>query len=269
MTDESVTAGLYLGWLDFQSVPPRGWAFARGRAADPRRRGDPLVTAARTSQPQRKTVRSQRKNDRRQAIVETAARLFARRGYADCEMERVAAALRVAKGTLYLYFPGKQELFFACVDWGMAEMQRHIFEAAEEGLPPLKRISRAIRAYLEFFDQHPEYVELMIQERAIFRDRKKGTYFEHRDQIRPYFGQIYEQLQRDGILRSDLPVKRMLDAIGAMLYGTMFFNHAAGRSTTIDAQYRSLMTAIFGGLMTDAGKGALVSTLADHPAASD
>lgn len=169
-------------------------------------------------------------------------------------MERVAAALRIAKGTLYLYFPGKQELFFACVDWGMAEMQRLIFEAAEEGPPPLERIGRAIRAYLEFFDDHPEYVELMIQERAIFRDRKKGTYFEHREQIRPYFLKIYAQLQRDGILRDDLPVVQMLDAIGAMLYGTMFFNHTAGRSATIDAQHRSLMTAIFGGLLTDAGR---------------
>jgi len=213
-----------------------------------------LATAARAKDRHVKRDRSQRKSDRRQSIVETAARLFAKFGYADCEMERVAAALHVAKGTLYLYFPGKQELFFACVDWGMAEMQRLIFEAAAEGPSPLERIARAIRAYLEFFDEHPEYVELMIQERAIFRDRKKGTYFEHRDQIRPFFRKIYAQLQRDGVLREDLPVEQMLDAIGAMLYGTMFFNHAAGRSSTIDAQHRSLMTAIFGGLLTDAGR---------------
>jgi AcrR family transcriptional regulator len=187
-------------------------------------------------------------------MVETAARLFAKHGYADCDMERVAAALDVAKGTLYLYFPGKQELFFACVDWGIAEMQRLIFAAAAENLPPLVRIARAIRAYLQFFDEHPEYVELMIQERAIFRDRKKGTYFEHRDQIRPYFRKIYAQLQRDGVLRDDMPVEQMLDAIGAMVYGTMFFNHAAGRSSTLDVQHRALMKAVFGGLLTDQGR---------------
>lgn len=208
-----------------------------------------MAPATRAKASPRQKDRAQRKSDRRRSIVETAARLFAKFGYADCEMERVAAALRIAKGTLYLYFPGKQELFFACVDWGMAEMQRLIFEAADAALPPLDRIARAIRAYLEFFDEHPEYVELMIQERAIFRDRKKGTYFEHRDQIRPFFGKIYAQLQADGVLRADLPVERMLDAIGAMVYGTMFFNHTAGRSLSLDAQHQALMTAIFGGLL--------------------
>jgi hypothetical protein len=51
-----------------------------------------------------------RRAQKRQAILETAARLFAEHGYADCDMERLAAELGIAKGTLYLYFPGKQDL---------------------------------------------------------------------------------------------------------------------------------------------------------------
>jgi hypothetical protein len=36
-------------------------------------------------------------------------------------------------------------------------------------------------AYLDFFAEQPGFVELLIQERAHFRDRKRPTYFEHRD----------------------------------------------------------------------------------------
>jgi AcrR family transcriptional regulator len=206
-------------------------------------------------------VRTQRKNDRRRSIVEAAARLFAEHGFADCDMECVAGDLGIAKGTLYLYFPGKVELFRACVDWGMAEMQRVVFEAAQGELPPFRRLARSIRAYLEFFDQNPQYVELLIQERAMFRDRKRGTYFEYREGIRADFRSIYGQLVADGTLRNDLPLDRLLDAVGAMLYGTMLVNNAMGRAISSDEQYDAVMNTVFGGLVTTAGREKLRETL--------
>ena len=212
---------------------------------------EPTITDART----------QKKNDRRRAIVEAAARLFAEHGFADCDMECVAGALGIAKGTLYLYFPGKVELFRACVDWGMAEMQRVVFEAAEGDLPPFRRLARSVRAYLEFFDQNPHYVELLIQERAMFRDRKRGTYFEYREGIRSDFRSIYAQLVADGILRNDLPLERLLDAVGSMLYGTMLFNNAMGRTISSDEQYYAVMSTVYGGLVTTEGQAVLRETL--------
>lgn len=206
-------------------------------------------------------IRAQRKSDRRRSIVETAARLFAEHGFADCDMECVAAALKIAKGTLYLYFPGKVELFRACVDWGMAEMQRVVFEAAQGDLPPFRRLARSIRAYLEFFDQNPQYVELLIQERAMFRDRKRGTYFEYREGIRADFRSIYGQLVVEGVLRNDLPLDRLLDAVGAMLYGTMLVNNAMGRTISSDEQYHAVMNTVFGGLVTAEGREILQETL--------
>ena len=88
----------------------------------------------------------------------------------------------VAKGTLYLYFKSKQELFYACVDQGMRELQATVQAAAESRKEPFDRISAAILAYLLFFEQHPEQVELLIQERAFFHDRQKPSYFTYRDE---------------------------------------------------------------------------------------
>lgn len=203
--------------------------------------------------------RLKRKADRRKAIIEAAAKLFARHGYSDCDMECVAAKLGIAKGTLYLYFEGKQQLFFACVDWGMAEMQRLIFEAADEAKAPLQRISDSFRAYLQFFSDHPEYVELMIQERAVFHNARKPTYFEHRNRIRPYFRTIYESLVDDGLIRGDVPIDQLMETIGATLYGTMFFNHAVGRTTSLDDQHQRLMKTVFGGMLTDVGRAKYAS----------
>ncbi|MCY2966574.1 MAG: TetR/AcrR family transcriptional regulator [Planctomycetota bacterium] len=188
---------------------------------------------------------------RRQAIVEAAARLFATEGYSGCEMERVAADLKIAKGTLYLYFAGKQELFFACVDWGMQQMQ-HALRIATENCPePFQRIARAIRAYLAFFEEHPHYVELLIQERAIFKDRVRPTYFASRDANRGPWREFYQQLVTAGHLRDDIPVERMLDTLGNLVYGTMFTNHFVGRTVSLDEQFTGIMEIVFRGLFSE------------------
>ncbi len=50
---------------------------------------------------------------RRLEIIETATELWEQTSYADLTMSQIAAKLNLAKGTLYLYFPSKEELFLA------------------------------------------------------------------------------------------------------------------------------------------------------------
>jgi AcrR family transcriptional regulator len=196
---------------------------------------------------------SEKRLQRRQTIVESAARLFADIGYTACEMERVATEAGIAKGTLYLYFPGKQELFFACVDWGMKSMQEAV-RAAAASVPdsqPFDRFGRAIREYLAFFERHPEYVELLIQERGIFKDRKRPTYFEYRSANIGYWKEQWRQMIASGRIRGDLPVDRITDTIGSLLYGTMFTNHFVGRAVSLDEQYQAILEIVFRGLLSD------------------
>ena len=192
-----------------------------------------------------------KKDQRRRSIIEAAGRLFAELGFNECEMERVATEIGVAKGTLYLYFPGKQELFYACVDLGMVQMQQAVRDASQRADDPFDRISLAIRAYLDFFGQHSQYVELIIQERAIFKDRKRPTYFEYRDANVGVWRELYRSLIESGHLRADLPTERILDTVGYLLYGTMFTNHFIGRTVTLEEQYTSMLEIVFRGILSE------------------
>ena len=118
---------------------------------------------------------------RREEILDMATALFAQHGYSDTITQELAEKLQVGKGTLYRYFPSKRELFLAAVDRVMRRLRERV-DAGLAGIEaPLERIAQAIRGHLAFFAEHPEYVELLIQERAQFKDREKPTYFEHRD----------------------------------------------------------------------------------------
>ena len=49
----------------------------------------------------------------RQAIVGAAARLFRRRGYAGVGINEIVEASGAPKGSVYHYFPAKEDLFIA------------------------------------------------------------------------------------------------------------------------------------------------------------
>ena len=193
--------------------------------------------------------KTDRRTQRRAAIIAAATQLFAEAGYAGCEMDRLAAELHVAKGTLYLYFPSKEELFYACVDAGMQALQQAVQQAIARQPDRLDRIRHGINAYLKFFDEHPALVELFIQERARFKDRKRPTYFVHRDANRGPWRELYTSLVADGLIRDDLPVEQILDTVGNLLYGTMFTNHFLNRKLPLTDQHDALVEVLFRGVL--------------------
>src|SRR5438309_3047028 len=103
---------------------------------------------------------------RQEQILEAAAKLFAEHGYADTDTQLLADELGVGKGTLYRYFPSKEALFLAAADRVMGQMREQIDARIQGVADPLDRISVAIRTFLAFFATNPDFVELLMQERA-------------------------------------------------------------------------------------------------------
>lgn len=188
---------------------------------------------------------------RREQILEGAAQLFAERGYSETDTQVLADRLRVGKGTLYRYFRTKRELFLATADRVMHRLREAVDESMAGVDDPLEGIARAVRAYLEFFANHPEFVELLIQERALFKDRKKPTYFEHREANAERWRSFYRDLIAAGRIR-DVPPDRITDVFGNLLYGTMFTNYFAGQRQPTEAQAQDILDIIYCGILSRA-----------------
>ena len=110
-----------------------------------------------SSEPARRWRR--RKDARPAEIVEAALEVFAERGFSAARLDDVAARAGISKGTLYLYFPSKEELFKAVVRQAL--------------LPNLARVERLLR-------EHPgpaaAQVELMIgQIGALLQNTRIGA----------------------------------------------------------------------------------------------
>jgi AcrR family transcriptional regulator len=186
----------------------------------------------------------------REAILDAATALFAELGFSDADTQALAERLGVGKGTLYRHFASKRELFLAAVDRVMRRMREHIDASTARVEAPLDRLAVAIRAYLDFFASHPEYVELLIQERALFRDREKPTYFEYRERNAVQWRGIYRSLMDEGRLR-EMPAERISDVVSNLVYGTMFTNYFTGQRKSTVEQSQDILDVVFFGILSD------------------
>lgn len=190
---------------------------------------------------------------RREEILDAAARLFADRGYADADLDDLAVRLGVGKGTVYRYFPSKEKLFFASADRAM----RLLLAAVDAGVAgerdPLRAIELAIRHHLAWFDANAWAVELLIQERAQFRDRPKPTYFAHRDaNIEPWTALLRGLIAARRIRA--IPVSRIVDVLSELLYGAIFTNYFAKRRRSLKPRTEDLLDVAFHGILARGNK---------------
>jgi AcrR family transcriptional regulator len=207
-----------------------------------------MPAASKSSRPVGRPPDAELQERRRAEILDAATTVFAENGFAAADVQEIADKTGVGKGTVYRYFPSKEELFLAAVDHGMRRLKTAVDAAVADTRQPLERIAEGVRAYLTFFDEHPEIVELLIHERAHFRDRTKPTYFVHRDANMGPWQELFRQLIEDGTVR-DLPVERITDFVSDVVYGTMFTNYFSGRKSTLSSQSENILDMVFHGLL--------------------
>ena len=187
---------------------------------------------------------------RKEEILRTATELFAEHGFSDAITQALADRLQLGKGTIYRHFPSKRDLFLAAADRVMRKMQEKILASIAGVEDGLEQVSRGIMAFLSFFVEHPEYVELLIQERAQFKDRKRPTYFEHREVNVVRWRELYARLIAEGRVR-DLPVERITNVVGNLIYGTMFTNYFIGQAKPVEEQAQEILDVVFRGILTE------------------
>lgn len=99
---------------------------------------------------------------KRQAIVRAAAKLFAAQPFHEVKLDDVAARAAVGKGTLYIYFKSKEDLYLSLVEEGFGQVVSGLEECLREGDRPTHETLEAILAALvDFAGRHPDLFEMM------------------------------------------------------------------------------------------------------------
>ena len=104
-------------------------------------------------------IRDERK---RRQITQTAAKLFAEQPYHKVRLEDVASAAGVGKGTVYIYFKSKEDLYYSLVYDGFAAMvDRARTQIAANHVAAIGKLEMIVRGLVDFSMQNPQIFEVM------------------------------------------------------------------------------------------------------------
>jgi AcrR family transcriptional regulator len=159
--------------------------------------------------------------ERKEAILQAATDLFYQTGYRNTDVQQIADRISVGKGTIYRYFVSKEDLFFAAVDRAMQKLEEYVRGKIKDEKDDIARIKLAIKSYIAFFRNHPEFTELFVQERAEFRLRDVSSYLAHRAKRDAEWVSMFQRLYAQGKVRCK-NFDWIVDFITNLLYGIVF-----------------------------------------------
>jgi TetR/AcrR family transcriptional regulator len=112
--------------------------------------------------------RDEEKEKRRQAILDSAERVVAKRGWEDTNFGEIARLARLSRSLVYFYFPTRDELFHAMCDRGLTDLASRFETALAKHKTGLDQVVAMGRAYYAFSQEEPLYFDLL----AHFQDRQ-------------------------------------------------------------------------------------------------
>lgn len=161
-------------------------------------------------------------------ILDAAVLTFAAHGYDQTDVQEIADRVGVGKGrTCIRHFGNKEALFLAAVAHARDKLIATVDESKDDEIDPLLQMRICMTSILHFFDQHPEIVELIIEERALFRDRRPSLFFEHEEKRKAEWAARLQALIDAGTIRP-IPVAEIQDTLSRFVFGAMLFNYFEG-----------------------------------------
>ena len=109
--------------------------------------------------------REREKLNRRNEILQAARKVFAEKGYDVATVDDVASAAELSKGTIYLYFKSKADLFLSTLEMGMEQVISIILDAISDNSDdPIAGIRDIIYRQFLFCEENIDMFRLVTSE---------------------------------------------------------------------------------------------------------
>jgi AcrR family transcriptional regulator len=172
------------------------------------------------TRPQRLS-RGERKAETREALLDAAGQVFARRGYHAAAVDEVAAEAGFSTGALYSNFEGKEDLFLALLTREIERQVREVSEAIAERGTLDERARGGAEYWNRFLEREPELVLLFMEFWAYavrnpeVRERFAARYAE----VRAALAGLIEESARELGIELTLPAELLAVAVDALADG--------------------------------------------------
>jgi AcrR family transcriptional regulator len=175
---------------------------------------------------------------KRQLIAATAARLFATRPFHKVKLDDVAAEAGVGKGTLYVYFKSKEDLYLWLIFDAFAQLVAHLESRLRGGaLAPGASLRVIVVELVRFAFDHPQLYELMRTAGPATKDQR---WAEKRKEFTGLIEQTIRQGNADGTFADPYP-EITAQCVPGLVRSVMLFGPKGLDEATVAGQITRLL----------------------------
>ena len=152
------------------------------------------------------------KEHRREEIIDAAQKIFFQKGLAVATMDDIAEAAELSKGTLYLYYKSKEDLYLAVMARGMEILHQMFTDVLSSGQSTLMMIANLGEAYLEYFNKHRHFFRMFhfFENPQFHKQVSEGMLQSCAGQNQQVWNLVIDLIKRgidEGVLQSDIDPK--------------------------------------------------------------
>jgi TetR/AcrR family fatty acid metabolism transcriptional regulator len=166
------------------------------------------------------SLKERQRQERVELILQTAEAVLAEKGYYEMSMDEIAARVGIAKGTIYLHFPSKEDLFVALFKRGLTSFLDGIRQVAGQPLPARDRLKLILtEAYGEQRKKQSQIFMSVFSGGNLRREtiEKQFSMRDYFKKLADYISKILEDGKAAGEFDGSIPTLVMLTAFLALL----------------------------------------------------
>ncbi len=168
------------------------------------------------------------RDERRNTIVDAAEAIILIKGFEGTTMEEIAEAAELSKGTLYLYFRSKEELFLEVNLRGLRLLSENLSAVVRDEATAAENALELGKAYIHFSREHAGYFKIIMTCQSAGQERtdhlRKSLLFEPGSPLLVFLN-VIEKGRLDGTIRHDIPAVELALVLWSQMTGVLQFVH--------------------------------------------
>lgn len=202
--------------------------------------------------------------------MNAALKIFSTKGYSPAVLDEVAREAGIAKGTLYLYFQDKEDLFCSTIMNVIDKLIGLMREKIDDALNPVQILRDIAFLQLSFFSQNREFFRifqtlhndlLLCSHKQLFQ-----RLMERRQELIDYEYEVVERAKRKGLVRKDIDTAEVVHCYeGMVMYSIkeMGCCETPTRVLNLEKKISVLMKIFLQGVSTEKKQSDIVQPLVE------
>lgn len=197
------------------------------------------------------TLREKQRQEREKLIIDVAEEVLLEKGYYETSMDEIASRVGIAKGTIYIHFPCKEDLVAAVFERNMRTFLEQVDEIIQGQGTPRKKLEALLQTvYTGFFSKQAQLLSSMYNAIDLKRalENKGGSMKELWNALVIRVTALLEEGKAAGELDPNIPTSAMVYSFFTLFSPRVYERMVLGNAMSHEELIACLQNIYFNGI---------------------